>query len=112
MAKSNLLEFLKFLNLVRSDSTVFAELKKKDYRSIEHFPGLTRAERAALKTFDWKHIKFSGTAKELKKYIVIMSKPGAVVVAVKTHKKVTPESQVAARKLAPPNFFVEKVTTI
>ena len=112
MARSDLLEILKFLNMVRNDPTVLAQLKRKDYSSIEHFPGLVEAEREALKTLDWKKIKFSGSAKELEKFVSSKGRTHAEQVAVRTEKKSGPKMQVAARKLIPPNFIVEKVTTI
>jgi len=112
MARNDLLEILKFLNMVRNDPTVFAQLKKKDYSSIEQFPRLIEAEREALKTLDWKKIEFSGSAKKLEEFISGKGRTPAEQVAVRTEKKSGPKMQVAARKLIPPNFIVEKVTTI
>lgn len=60
--------FLKFLNLVRTDSILKQALANKDYSAIHSFPGLDDDERDVLKTIDWKNYKTDITDQDITKF--------------------------------------------
>ncbi len=62
------IEFLKFLNLVRTNDVVRRKLKRKDFSVINDYPRLSREERAALKVIDWEHTTFNLTEKDIEKF--------------------------------------------
>ena len=71
MAKASFaknIEFLKFLNLARTNDVVRRKLKRRDFSVIDDYPELSREERAALKSLDWKRIKFNFKEKDIEKY--------------------------------------------
>lgn len=69
----NNLAFLTFLNLVRKDPSLREALEKKDFSSINGFPGLSEEDRTFLKLCNWKQMEIDVTDEDIDNF-----KPGLI----------------------------------